>query len=458
MIRKAKKIIIILGAVFILAAAYFATMDHGQRQGAPASPPFAVGGNLVGLEWFEIVRVEFPGVIFERTAEVWEIAYMEGGIPDALELDQWQLQMMVFHLSNIQSERTVDESPEDISVFGFAPPSSWVILTDESGTSVELLLGDMPPSRLDYFAMQRGESAVFIVSARHGELMDFTMDSLRPRSLFPHFELQDVTLFRMETADTLIEVIPRPAENLPPQLAFPIAAHILTSPYSLPWGVNSDVLQNILIPFVSLSLDEFINDNPSSLAPYGLDQPMRVYLQTTGRTLDLLIGNEAGGRHFAKLPDSPGVFTISGMGNVVNTRPFNLINRFPFIFAIDAVESLTVTGDARVITASIHGTGLDSYFYLNGRRADGASFRTFYQAIIGLLVDTENPGSPRPPRSDGEIVIEFLLRPPLAESASITLIPYNRDFYILEQDGNIEFLISGNQVRRVFETADTALF
>ena len=459
MSRKTKKIIIILGTVVILAGIYFGSTAIGNRPSTAASTPVVPEANFERLEWFEIVRVEFPGFVFERIGEVWDLVYMDGGIPEGIELDSWQLQMMVFHLSNIQAERTVEQTPEDISVFGFDAPLSWVILTDTAGTTVEYILGDMTPSRLDFFAMQRGDPAIYIVSARNGGLINFSLESLRPRTIFPHFELEDLTQFRMETPGTLIEIIPRLEENLPPQLLFPAAAHILTSPYSLPWGVNPEAFQNILIPFVGLSIEEFINDSPSSLTPYGLDVPRRIFLQTGARTLDLLIGNEVDGMHYAKLADgSGGVFTISGMGNAVNTRPFNLINRFPFLFAIDMVESLTVTGGEIPITASIQGTGLDSIFYLNGMRTEGASFRTFYQALIGLIVDAENPGSPRPPQAADEITIEFLLHSPAGQRASITLIPYNRDFYILEQNGSLEFFVSRNQVRRIFESASAVVF
>jgi hypothetical protein len=37
----------------------------------------------------------------------------------------------------------------------------------------------------------------------------------------------------------------------------------------------------------------------------------------------------------------------------------------------------------------------------------------------------------------------------------LSLIPYNRDFYILNIDGITEFLISRAQVRKIFDAADS---
>jgi len=456
MSRKTKKVIIILGALVVLIGAYFGTTWHGNRQHASVDTSFTPGPRLGNLEWFEVVRVETPGIILERIGEVWEVIYAEGGIPQGLELDQWHVQMMVFHLATMQAERTVEETPEDISVFGLDVPSSWMILTDTAGVTAEIIRGDLTPSRLHYFAMQRGDSAVYTLPTPQGGLMRFTLDSLRQTSLFPHFEMADVTLFRMETPETHIEIISRPEGDVPPHLAFPFAAFFLTSPYSLPWGVDHATLQNLLIPFVSLSIAEFVNDSPASLAPYGLDRATRIYLQTEDRSLDLLIGNEVGGRHYAKLADAPGVFLLDDMRYVVSARPFYLINQFPILIAIDTVDRLTITGGERLITASVQGTGQNMAFYLNDRRVEDRAFRIFYQAVIGLLVDAEYTGPGPQLQNDEEIIIEFLLRSPAGERVSISLIPYNRDFYILKQDGAMEFLISRNQVRRIFETADAA--
>jgi hypothetical protein len=38
---------------------------------------------------------------------------------------------------------------------------------------------------------------------------------------------------------------------------------------------------------------------------------------------------------------------------------------------------------------------------------------------------------------------------------AISLIPYNRDFYILDMNGTTEFLISRAQVQRIFDSADS---
>jgi hypothetical protein len=311
---------------------------------------------------------------------------------------------------------------------------------------------------IHYYVMQKGDPAVYAVSEYHGGLMHFTLDSIRQRLVFPpFFDITDLTQMRLETPGTRIEIIEMP-ESVPPHLSFTFTDYLLTSPYAVPRGVLAEPLGDLLIPFSGLMIEDFIDDNPLSLRPYGLDQATRVFLQIGARSLDLLIGNEVDGMHYAKLTDGGGVFTLSGMESVVNARPFPLIVKFPILINIDTVDRLTVSGGERPLTATIEGTGRDAVFFLNGRKAEERSFRIFYQAVIGLIVDAEYSGSAVPPQNSGEIAIELLLNSPAEERVHITLIPYNRDFYILRQDGVTEFLISRNQVRRIFETADAVVF
>jgi hypothetical protein len=462
MSRKTKKVIIILGVLILLFGAYFGSIAFRNRQHALAFDPFAPHPRLGNLDHFEIVRIEVPGIILERTGDIWELVYLEGGIPAGLELDQREIQMMVFPLSNMWIDRTVDEAPEDLSIYGLDNPSSHVILTDSSGRTAELFRGDLAPTMIHYYAMQKGDPAVYTVFLYHGDLMRFPLDSILLRALFPALRVMDLTLMRLETPNTQIEVIAKP-ESVPPHLSSFFSSHVLTSPYLLHRGVHIENLQNMLMPVNNLMIEEFVDHNPASLVPYGLDHATRLFLQIGTRSFDLLIGDEINGMHFAKLANYPEVFIISGMESIINARPFDLIDKFVLLVSIDSVDRLTVSGGEQPYNAEIQGQGQNAVFFLNGRRAEARSFRTFYQSVIGILKDAEyaSPGRLSQDTRDhvpGEIVVDLWLNTPDYDRASYRLIPYNRDFYLLEQNGTMEFLISRNQVRRIFDTANAVVY
>jgi hypothetical protein len=289
--------------------------------------------------------------------------------------------------------------------------------------------------------------------------MQFTLDDIRQRSLFPPFEPSELTQLRVESSRFKpIEISLKP-KTPTLDLTGLFSTHFITSPYTHTRGVDSEAFDNWIEPFYDLSIVDFVDDSPSSLKPYGLDDPVRIYLRTEETSLDLLIGgNEPVGTRYAKLADSPGVFTIYGLESFLNVKPFTLINKFALLMYIDSVDHLSISGGEKNLSADFKGSGDDAIYYLNGRKTETSSFKTFYQAVIGLLIDAEYPGPVRQSEDSGEVTIEYLLNNPPGERLAITLVPYNRDFYVLKQDGATEFLISQSQVRRIYETADAVIY
>ena len=221
--------------------------------------------------------------------------------------------------------------------------------------------------------------------------------------------------------------------------------------------MDSERFGNLLESLMQIQIHEFVDDAPASLAAYGLDNPGRVIAEGPGERLELLYGRSEYGLRYAMLAGDSSVFTIEGFEDLTTVTPFQLMDKFAYIFNIDNVDAFTVSGDGRTLEAAIQGTGDDATFHLNGRWASDREFRQFYQTVIGLLIDAQLTGPPE--RGEGtDIVIEYRLNTPQGERASLRLIPFNRDFYILEKEGQREFLIARTQVRRIFDNADSMVY
>jgi hypothetical protein len=460
MSKKTKTLIVVLGAVLLLGGGYYWSLNRNTAT-APVYQPYTPPVTLGNLLASDIVKIEAPGITLGKNGEFWEVIYFEEGIPPAgIALDQQRVLSMTYALANVWTELLVDEEPEDISVYGLDEPSSRLVVTDLSGQKVEYLLGNLTPSRLSYYIMQEGDPAVYAVASYVGGYMQLDLDYLRQRYIIPYIVPEELELFVIDSPAHRIEVRTRPV-SLPLHLASLYSTYILSSPYQLPRGINNDALSNLLSALTSLSVVDFIDDNPSSLSPYGLDSPVRVYFQGEIESLDLLIGNEISGMRYAKFPHAPGVFTVYGAEDIVNANPFSLYDKFALLVNIQSVDRITISGGERTLYVEVNDREEEPVFSLNGRRVEESSFRKFYQAVIGLLTDAEyraSPGSTLDLNSEENITIEYQLYTPPGERASITLLPYNRDFYVLRQDGTMEFLISRNQVRRIYETADSLVF
>jgi len=458
--KNTKTIIAVLVVVLLLGGGYYWSLNRNTGS-APTYQPYTPPTTLGNLLASDIVKIEAPGITLEKNNDIWELGYYEGEIPPGgIELDQQRILSMTYSLANVWTELLVDEEPEDISVFGLDEPSSWLVVTDSSGQKVEFILGNLTPSRLSYYIMQEGDPAVYTVASYIGGYLQPNLDSLRQRYILPVIQPEELVSLVIDTPAHRIEVRRRP-ESLPSHLPSLYSYYILTSPYQLARGINNENVSNLLNALTYISIADFIDDNPSSLAPYGLDNPVRVFFQGESGSMELLIGNEVNGMHYAKLPDARGVFTVYGAENVVNVSPFSLIDTFALLVNIQSIDRFTVTGGGRNLYAEVNDREEVPIFTLNGRRAEESSFRQFYQAVIGLLTDAElpaNSGFTWDPNNDENITIEYQLYTPPGQRVSITLLPYNRDFYVLRQDGTMEFLVSRNQVRRIYESADSLVY
>jgi hypothetical protein len=458
MSKNIKTLIIAMGVLLLLSGMYYWSTARNNRKADPAPPDFTPSPSLGNLESYKLAKIELSSLALEKNNGTWELVSLEGGNPPGgIELDQVQIQYMTYSLASVWAERIVDEEPSDLSQYGLDKPSHRTIVTDSAGETAEYILGDMTPSRLSYYIMEAGDPKVYSVSYYTVEYMLFTLDNIRQRFLFPAFDLSKLAKFRLESRLAKIEINAKPQE-IRPDLIGNFSSHLVTSPYIRPRGTNSEALNSLLAPFMDMEIVDFIDDAPSSLKPYGLDDPVRISLDTEEKSIDLLIGKEFEWKHYAKLADAPGVFTLSDMGSVINARPFNLIDKFTFIINIDWVDHLSISGGEKNLSADLRKEGDESVFFLNGKKTDTDSFRVFYQAVIGLMVDAEYPGAARQNDNSGELTVEYQLNNPPGERATFTLIPYNRDFYALKQDGVTEFLISRNQVRRIYETADAMIY
>ena len=464
---KSTKMIIALGVIILLVGGYYGSIiwqqnrppEEDQRFARPPSDPAIRLGDVWGDD---IVKIEIPNMILERKDGVWELLEFENASPpDWIELDQRVIGNLAFAYASIMVDSIIEEEPEDLSIYGLEVPDAWARVTMDDGEVIEYFRGSLTPSRSSYYFMVAGDPRVFAVSMFAGEGISMSLDLIRTRISLPRFEYMDFTRLAIITPSYNIEINPTP-EIRPTFLATSYSTFQMNSPYVLPRGLDSEVLYELVESINTLMFVDYIDDNPSSLAQYGLDNPVRLIVESPFNTLDLLIGSPiANNLYYAQVYGDRRVISVGGLNDVMMARPFPLLLRSALILSIDIVERMTITGGPLPINVTVRdGMEENAIFTFNGRRVEDTSFRFWYRTVIGLAFDSEIPDemefrSRIPSIPPGEIIhIEYELNLFQGARASISLIPYNRDFYALLQEGQIEFLISRNQVNRIWEAAE----
>jgi hypothetical protein len=467
--RKSITLIIAAAAIAVLVGGYFGAQAWIKAH--PQATPYSSFSSeetprLTEFDSSKLVRIELSDFALEKNGNVWELSPPPAGAE--ITIDQSAVSNKLWSISSLWSESVIEKEPEDLGQYGLAEPRGHAVITDTEGKKAELFFGGMTPSRSSYYVMIGEDPAVYTVSSYSGDNFLFTLDSIRDRALFALEANAPVNRFTLDPGNggKIIDIVPRPESEY---LVSNFSQYMLVSPYTLRRGVASDKFSPFLEPLQSFMINEFTDDNPVSLAPYGLDRPGRLFIDAETGPFELLFGRGNDGVLYAKRADAPGVFTVDGLEQVVSMTPFAIADKFAMIFNIDNVDVFTVSGEGRTLKGEIRGTGDEAEFFLDGKKVVDKvpsdektlqGFRAYYQAVIGLLADAEYPGDAGKTAGAGEsgVSVEFSLRDPAGAKPSITLTPYNRDFYALTQNGVTEFVVSRAQVRNIFETADRLMY
>ncbi|MDR2096140.1 MAG: DUF4340 domain-containing protein [Treponema sp.] len=455
---KNSKILIISGIVLLLLAGGYAIVLNLKKASPQASQTaFPESIKLISLEQDTIARIEVPGtsLILEKREDAWEV-------PDtSFAIDQGAVSNALWSLSNLYAEKIVEEVPESLVDYGLDTPQAHIILTAKDGERVELYAGNKSPSLSSMYVMKAGDPKVYLVSSYSGERIGLNLADIRNKNLFPAYENADVVRFRLRKGDSRIEIH---QDTAAPQRA--LAANLYTSvlegPYIKPIFVETEKYYGLLDAFKNLAVIDFVEDTPVSLEPYGLDQPYEVYIQTNDIELNMLAGNSAGGKTYVQLNGDRAVYTIKDIASSLQTKPFDLINKFALLINIDTVNTLDFRGEGMTVNAEIkrrgEGDEKEEWYFINGKRAVEKNFKALYQAVIGLMIDAEAPDRPIVAAAPGEIFVEYRLNVPGMPRARIELMPYDRDFYALNDGGTVEFLVSRPQINGIRKALDNMAY
>ena len=456
MSAKSKTLIAALAVLVLLIGAYAGARAWQKKKASekPASTAFQESIRLTEFDSSEISKIEIISseLVLEKNDGLWQLTFPQ---KKGIAIDQNAVSGKLWSISNLRADRVIEEEAVDLSQYGLDDPQGHTIITDSANKKAEVFFGNFTPGRDSYYVMVKGDPKVYTVYYYSVQNFTFKLDDIRKRDLLPDFDPVSLTRFILENPDLKIEVEEKKGDDF---LISSFSSFVITSPYRNPRAADSEKFGNIQQSLGNLRIGEFIDDEPKSLAPYGLDKPGRLYIESPAQSLDLNFGYGADGALYVKLAVEDGVFTVPGLEDVINTKPFAIADKFILIFHIDTVKDYTVSGDGRTIRAEIRGTKDEPEFFLDGRRTADKEFRNYYQAVIGLLADAEYPG-PQGKISDGPaITITFNMKEPEGASASVSLTPYNRDFYSVTQNGETEFLLSRSQVQNIFESADKMVY
>ena len=184
-------------------------------------------------------------------------------IPVKAKGDRGPLEETITTVVTAKMDREIDPAPKSLSEFGLDAPAAEIDLTLKSGKHLGLLLGGKSPTGVWVYAKERDKPSVFVV----GESV--LRDATRPVADF-----RDKTVLAFSRADVTGFEVLTGAEAITVQLDG--QQWKITRPVERP--ADGDVSGELLDKLGSAKVKEFVIEGPKSLAPYGLDKPLRVVI------------------------------------------------------------------------------------------------------------------------------------------------------------------------------------
>ncbi len=405
------------------------------------------------------VRVE-EGEGDNKTAS-WSIAS-----PQVLfEPRERDIRDIAYSMASISSDQIIEDEPADLSIYGLDEPSAVATILFTDGTNTILYAGNRTPTRRSYYVRTEGDPKVYAVRTYSVDRFFTQPDDLRDRQIaLP--DRQTITYFRLEN-DRVTEIVKMEEDD--DFIGSQFSSLKLAQPYTRERSIDTQRFTELVetIP-TALSIERFIEDAPSNLSQYSLDPPAYTWIMRDEQTfIHLLVGGDAGEDEvYAKRPDDDMVFTLTKSSLAfLDADPFTLADKFALIPNIDTVDKFTIKGLDKTYIGEVRREknlsaqeGEDEDFlttyFLNDIEIQEDPFKKFYQLVIGLLMDAENP-EPKPLGSaTADVNIRYELNAEASvETAEVSFVQLSHDFYAVYMDGTTEFLLSAYQIDAMFDRA-----
>jgi hypothetical protein len=152
--------------------------DDAEASIKPAAP------KILTLNSADITRIDVKkpdsDVTVIKSADKWQIT-----APQPLPADQTSVANLASSLSELNSDRLVEDKAADLARYGLTDPKLQIAVNEKDNKSQKLLIGDETPTNNGYYAKLDGDPRVFTIATYTRTGLDKTANDLRDTRLLP---------------------------------------------------------------------------------------------------------------------------------------------------------------------------------------------------------------------------------------------------------------------------------
>jgi hypothetical protein len=460
--KRGKTLLILSGLLIALVGTYLFVKNQPAKEAPAVNTPAPVEITISTLDTGKITKMNIQSdrgvLVFLKKQGSWTTD--SGNISG---LDQSGIETIAATFGEMNAEELIEKSPQDLEQYGLVKPAVTAEAVLSDGTSRVIYIGDATPADNGYYAMVKGDPAVYRISGSDGSRFRVSLNDFRDKSL-PVLDYQQCVYFQLvQPGGKTIEIVEN-SNRSAKEIDYNLSQWQLIQPYQEPLGINIDKFtKDILTNLGSLTIDQYLDDQPKDLSQYGLASPRyRLTVKDKAKSLELLIGKDYNqDYYYCKLPGANPVFSVSKATlSFLDVKPFELVNRLAYIVNIDTVDKIVIENGGKKHTLSMtrklkkaatkdQPAEYDVTYRFEGKRVKEDVFKTFYRDVIGLAFESDHPD--KIPESNPAVKISFHLNSGKEREYRVSYVPYNTDFYAVFRNGHSEFLISKDQVGQMLD-------
>lgn len=288
------------------------------------------------------------------------------------------LSLICSYMADISSTKTITHHADRLAAYGLDQPVSITTFTSDN-LEHTILIGDATPTYDAYYAKLPDSDTIYTISYTYGSVLCASKDTLRSTGIVENTYASDVTEFGLERDGKRIYLVNRTGSNWEMSEPLNIAAY--------PTKITS-----ILDLFVRLTIGSFVEENPSDLSKYGLDQPGYVFtVGTADKHYEIRIGDPISADVnelyvYAMNVGTKQVFTIEQSAiESVQSDTVDMI--YPYILNPEITEITSVQVDGLDIHSKLSVDYNNNQFDLDGMDLDAmgdtviAACQNYYHGI-----------------------------------------------------------------------------
>ena len=175
---------LLIASVVLAGLAAGLWYSNKEKAAEAAKPPSDASPKILSLTDADIRKIDIKKVDGRETAiEKDKAGTWQMTAPKSYLVDKDAASQLSSSVSNVSSDRVVEEKGTNLNEYGLVPPNIEIDVTLKDGKTKKLLIGDDTPTGSGAFAMLEGNPRVFTIASYTKTGFDKTVNDLRDKRL-----------------------------------------------------------------------------------------------------------------------------------------------------------------------------------------------------------------------------------------------------------------------------------